>query len=142
MAISHRHDFRCCLGARAPGSHELDYVEGQNLAIEYRFEQGQSKSLDELAAELVHLGPAVIVTVGTQAALAAKRATTTISIVMATVGEPLRTGLVTSFARPGGNMTGVTLFGDTLSNKRLELFKEMVPSILECRGARQHQQPH
>ena len=117
------------LVALRSGLRELDYVEGQNLAIEYRFEQGQSKSLDELAAELVHLGPAVIVTVGTQAALAAKRATTTIPIVMATVGEPLRTGLVTSFARPGGNMTGVTLYGDTLSNNRLELFKEMVPRI-------------
>jgi ABC-type uncharacterized transport system substrate-binding protein len=117
------------LEALRAGLRELDYIEGQNLAIEYRFEQGQSKSLDELAVELVRLGPAVIVTVGTPAALAAKRATTTIPVVMATVGEPLRTGLVTSLARPGGNITGVTLYGDTLSSKRLELFKEMVPRI-------------
>jgi putative tryptophan/tyrosine transport system substrate-binding protein len=111
------------------GLREFDYVEGQNLAIEYRFEQGQSKSLDELAAELVRLGPAVIVTIGTPAALAAKQATTTIPVVMVTVGEVLRTGLVTNLARPGGNITGITLYADELSSKRLELFKEMVPRI-------------
>jgi putative tryptophan/tyrosine transport system substrate-binding protein len=115
--------------AMLTGFREFDYVEGQNLVIEYRFEQGQSKSLDELAAELVRLGPAVIVTIGTPAALAAKRATTTIPIVMATVGEVLRTGLVTNLARPGGNITGLTLYADQLSSKRLELFKEMVPRI-------------
>ena len=110
------------------GLREFNYVEGQNLVIEYRFEQGQSKSLDELAAELVRWGPAVIVTTGTPAALAAKRATTTIPVVMF-VGEILRTGLVTNLARPGGNITGITLYADELSSKRLELFKEMVPRI-------------
>ena len=89
----------------------------------------KSKSLDELAAELVRWGPAVIVTIGTPAALAAKRATTTIPVVMATVGEVLRTGLVTNLAGPGGNITGITLYADELSSKRLELFKEMVPRI-------------
>jgi putative ABC transport system substrate-binding protein len=111
------------------GLRKFNYVEGQNLAIEYRFEQGQSKSLDELAAELVRWGPAVIVTIGTPASLAAQRATTTIPVIMATVGEVLRTGLVTNLARPGGNITGMTLYADQLSSKRLELFKEMVPRI-------------
>jgi putative ABC transport system substrate-binding protein len=119
------------LEALRAGLREFDYVEGQNLAIEYRFEQGQPKSLDELAAELVGLGPAVIVTIGTPPALAAKRATTTIPVVMATVGEVLRTGLVTNLAHPGGNITGLTLYADELAGKRLELFKEMIPRIRE-----------
>jgi hypothetical protein len=75
------------------------------------------------------LSPAVIVTIGTPAALAAKRATTTIPVIMATVGEVLRTGLVTNLAHPGGSITGLTLYADELSSKRLELFKEMVPGI-------------
>jgi putative ABC transport system substrate-binding protein len=117
------------LEAMLTGLRELNYVERQNLLVEYRFEQGQSKSLDELAAELVRWAPAVIVTIGTPAALAAKRATTTIPVIMATVGEVLRTGLVTNLARPGGNITGITLYADELSSKRLEIFKEMVPGI-------------
>jgi putative ABC transport system substrate-binding protein len=85
--------------------------------------------MDELAAELVRLGPDVIVTVASGAALAAKRATTTIPIVMATVGEPVGIGLVASLARPGGNITGVTLYGSELARKRLELLKETIPGV-------------
>jgi putative tryptophan/tyrosine transport system substrate-binding protein len=111
------------------GLRDLGYVEGQNLTIEYRFALGQSKTYDELAAELVRLAPDAIVTVGTQCVIAAKRATTTIPIIMATAGDPLRLGLVTSLARPGGNVTGVTLYGTELGNKRLEVFREAAPGI-------------
>jgi putative ABC transport system substrate-binding protein len=90
---------------------------------------GQGKTLDELAAELVRLGPDVIVTVASGPALAAKRATSTIPIVMATVGEPVGIGLVSSLARPGGNITGVTLYGSELARKRLELLKEALPGV-------------
>jgi putative ABC transport system substrate-binding protein len=106
---------------------DLGYVEGQNLKVEYRY--GAGKDLDALAAELVELKPDLIVTVATAQALAAKRATTTIPVVMATAGDPLRLGVVTSLARPGGNVTGVTLYGTELSAKRIELFREAVPRI-------------
>src|SRR5262245_62346089 len=91
------------------GLRDLGYVEGQNLAIEYRFMLGQSKSYDELAAELARLAPDAIVVVGTPPALAAKRQTTTIPIIMAPAADPLRSGLVTSLSHPGGNVTGVSL---------------------------------
>lgn len=106
---------------------ELGYVEGQNLKVEYRY--GAGEALDALAAELVRLKPDLIITVATSQALAAKRATTTIPVVMATAGDPLRLGVVTSLARPGGNITGVTLYGTELSAKRIELFREAVPGI-------------
>jgi putative tryptophan/tyrosine transport system substrate-binding protein len=111
------------------GLRELGFVEGQSVVIDYRFAEGQTKTMDELAAELVRLGPDVIVTVASGAALAAKRATTTIPIVMATVGEPVGIGLVASLARPGGNITGVTLYGSELARKRLELLKETIPGV-------------
>jgi putative tryptophan/tyrosine transport system substrate-binding protein len=117
------------LQALHDGLHELGYVEGQNIAFDYRFAEGQAKTLDELAAQLVQLGPDVIVTVASGAAFAAKRATTTIPIVMATVGEPVGIGLVASLARPGGNITGVTLYGSDLARKRLELLKETIPAV-------------
>jgi putative tryptophan/tyrosine transport system substrate-binding protein len=106
---------------------DLGYVEGRNLKIEYRY--GVGEDLDALAAELVELKPNLIVTVATAQALAAKRATTTIPVVMATAGDPLRFGVVTSLARPGGNVTGVTLYATELSAKRVELFREAVPTI-------------
>jgi putative ABC transport system substrate-binding protein len=111
------------------GLRDLGYVEGQNLAIEYRFALGQSKTYDELAAEQVRLGPDAIVVVGTPPALAAKRQTTSIPIIMAPTADPLRLGLAASLARPGGNVTGVTLYGSELVRKRMEVFKEAVPSI-------------
>jgi putative ABC transport system substrate-binding protein len=106
---------------------DLGYVEGQNLKVEYRY--GGGKALDALAAELVALQPDIIVTVATPPAIAAKRATTTIPVVMATAGDPLRLGVVASLARPGGNVTGVTLYGGELNAKRIELFHEAIPGI-------------
>ena len=111
------------------GLRDLGYVEGQNLAIEYRFALGQTKTYDELAAELVQLGPAAIVLTGTPAALAAKRQTTTIPIIMAPIGDPLALGLAASLARPGGNVTGVTMYGSELAHKRMEVFREAVTRI-------------
>jgi putative tryptophan/tyrosine transport system substrate-binding protein len=106
---------------------DLGYVEGQNLKIEYRY--GAGEALDALAAELVELKPDVIVTVATPQALAVKRATTAIPVVMATAGDPVRLGVVASLAMPGGNVTGVTLYGTELNAKRIELFREAIPSI-------------
>jgi putative ABC transport system substrate-binding protein len=106
---------------------DLGYVEGQNLKVEYRY--GGGDALDALAAELAKDKPDIIVTVATPPALAAKRATTTIPIVMATAGDPLSLGVVASLARPGGNVTGVTLYGTELNAKRIEIFREAVPTI-------------
>jgi len=111
------------------GLRELGYIEGQNLKVEYRFGGPQSEPLDAIASELVELRPDVIVTVGTPATFAAKRATTMIPIVMAPVGDPVRIGLVVSLAHPGGNITGVTLYGSELWSKRVEVLKELLPPI-------------
>jgi putative tryptophan/tyrosine transport system substrate-binding protein len=111
------------------GLRELGYREGQNLAIEFRDAEGKPERLPALAAELVQLHVDVIVTHPTNAARAAKHATTMIPIVMAGADDPVRTGLVASLARPGGNMTGVSSFGPDLSGKRLELLKEAVPTL-------------
>jgi putative tryptophan/tyrosine transport system substrate-binding protein len=111
------------------GLRELGYVDGKNLKVEYRFGGEQSQTLDLLASELVHLGPDVIVTNGTPAALAAKRATRMIPIVMAAVGDPVRAGIVASLAHPGGNITGVTLHASVLSSKRIEVLKEAASGI-------------
>jgi putative tryptophan/tyrosine transport system substrate-binding protein len=108
---------------------ELGYVEGQNLEIEYRFAEGQSETFDELAAELVGLSPDAIVTFATPPTMAVKRATATIPIIMAGTGDPVRAGAVASLARPGGNVTGVTVYAPELSSKRLELLKQTVPEI-------------
>jgi ABC-type uncharacterized transport system, periplasmic component len=106
---------------------EHGYVEGQNIAMEYRWVEGQHERLHDLAAELVHSQVDVIITAGTQASRAAKHATSTIPVVIAHVGNPVETGLVASFARPGGNLTGVSLIAAELVEKQLELLKEAVP---------------
>ena len=111
------------------GLRDLGYIEGQNLAIEYRFMLGQSRTYDELAAELANLAPDAIVVVGTPPALAAKRQTTDIPIIMAPAADPLRSGLVASLSRPGGNVTGVSLYGSEIARKRMEVFKEAVVGI-------------
>jgi putative ABC transport system substrate-binding protein len=108
---------------------DLGYVEGQNLAIEYRFMLGQSKTYDELAAELAQLAPDAIIVVGTPPALAAKRQTATVPIIMAPAADPLRAGLVPSLSRPGSNVTGVSLYGSEIARKRMEIFKEAVVGI-------------
>jgi putative tryptophan/tyrosine transport system substrate-binding protein len=110
------------------GLQELGYVEGQNIALEYRSAEGRYEQLPALAAELVGLPVAVIVTWGTPAALAAQRATTMIPVVFTAVADPLLSGLVRGFAQPGGNITGVTHIPSELDTKRLQLLKEAVPN--------------
>src|SRR5262249_15944395 len=110
------------------GLRGLGYIEGKNLKVEYRF-GGSGENLNVLAAQLVALGPDAIITLGTPAALAAKRATAAIPIVMAPVGDPMRTGLVASLAHPGGNITGVALYTSELTAKRVELLNEAVTGI-------------
>jgi putative tryptophan/tyrosine transport system substrate-binding protein len=105
----------------------LGYAEGQNIAIEYRSADGRFERLPGLAAELVGLKADVIVVVVTQAALAAKKATSTIPIVMVGVGDPVGSGLVASLARPGGNVTGTSSTAADVVGKQLELLKEMLP---------------
>jgi putative tryptophan/tyrosine transport system substrate-binding protein len=105
---------------------ELGHVDGRNIAIEYRWAEGQDNRLPALAAELVRLRPDIIVTTGTPGTLAAKRATNTIPIVFASSGNPVNGGLVASFSRPGGNVTGFTISGPELEGKRVQLLKEAV----------------
>jgi putative ABC transport system substrate-binding protein len=104
------------------GLRKLGYIEGHNLRVEYRFLPAEGASVDTLAAELVKLGPKVIITAGTAMTVAAQRATTTIPIVMAPVADPLRAGIVTSLAHPGGNVTGTMLYGLELDGKRVDVF--------------------
>ena len=108
---------------------ELGHIEGENIAIEYRWAEGQDGRLPDLAAELARLQPNVIVTTGTPGALAAMQATKTIPIVMASSGDPVGAGLVTSLARPGGHVTGFTIVGPQIEGKRLDLLKEAVPEL-------------
>src|SRR6478609_7020107 len=117
------------LEAFQDGLRKLGYVEGQNLKIEYRFLHGAGTSADALAAELVQLGPDLIVAVATPMVVAAKRATTTVPIVMGPVADPLHSGIVTSLAHPGGNITGTTLYGAELGGKRVDIFKQALPAI-------------
>src|SRR5262249_59015668 len=111
------------------GLGELGYVEGKNILIEYRYADGGSQPLSELAEELVRLKVDLLVTIATEPSLAAQRATKTIPIVMVTPGDPVGAGLVASLARPGGNITGVTATTVDLSWKRMELLKEVTPKI-------------
>jgi len=109
---------------------ELGHVEGENLAIEYRWAEGHDDRLPALALELVRLQPDVIVTMGTPGTLAAKAATSTIPIVFASSGNPVTGGLVANYARPGGNVTGFTIVGGPeLEGKRLQILQESVPGL-------------
>src|SRR2546425_7108907 len=110
------------------GLREFGYVEGQNVAIEFRTADGKPERLLAAASELMRLNVDVIVTAGTQATLAAKAATTTVPIVMGASGDAVATGLVASLARPGGNITGLTLITPEVSGKRLSLLKEAMPA--------------
>jgi putative ABC transport system substrate-binding protein len=113
------------------GLRDFGYVENANITIEYRWAQGRYERLPELAAELVRSKVDLIVTHATPGSLAAKRAPTTIPIVMALIGDPVAVGIVTSVARPGGNITGQSFFNPELRAKRIELLKEVMPRITQ-----------
>ena len=117
------------IGPFRQGLRELGYVEGQNLIIECRGAPGAADRLPGLAAELVRLKVDVLVAGGTASALAAKQATKTIPIVMVYVGDPVGSGLVTSLARPGGNVTGLSILTPEMVPKALEILKEAAPSV-------------
>jgi putative ABC transport system substrate-binding protein len=122
MTRGAQEDFR--LGLRDHG-----YVDGQNVVIEWRSAEGSVERANALAEELVRLRVSVIVVEFTPAAQAAKKATATIPIVLASAGDPVATGLVASLARPGGNVTGITNLAAELSGKRLELLRQMIPGL-------------
>jgi putative ABC transport system substrate-binding protein len=118
------------LDAFRQGLHDLGYIEGQTFEVEYRSAEGRADRFTDLARELARLEVDVILTRGTPAALAAKRATTTIPIVMASSGDPAAEGVVASLARPGGNVTGLHMMAPPeLGGRRLHLLKEMVPGL-------------
>jgi ABC-type uncharacterized transport system substrate-binding protein len=111
------------------GLQEFNYVEGKNLIIEYRWGDGSFDRLPAMAGELVGLNPDVIISVNTAALLALQKLTTTIPIVMLGTADPVGLGLVRSLARPGANITGMSVMAPELSQKRLELLKEVVPNL-------------
>ena len=120
-------DFVERIGALRAGLAELGYVEGRTIRIEYRWAEGKIDRLHELANELVRSRVALIVTHTARGVRAAKRATSTIPIVMAATGDAVNAGLGPSLSRPGGNVTGMSFFGPEVSAKRLELLKEALP---------------
>ena len=120
-----RHLWEAC----RQGLRELGYVEGRNIAVEPRWAEGRHERLSGLAEDLVRRNVDVIVAAATPASRAAKAATSTIPIVIVAVGEPVKVGLVASLARPGGNVTGLSLLTPDLSGKRLELLREFVPKL-------------
>jgi putative ABC transport system substrate-binding protein len=109
--------------------HDLGYVEGKNIVVEYRFAEGKFDRLPAFAQELVRLEVDVLVSIVTQASLAAKHATSTIPIVIVAVSDPLGTGLIASLARPGGNVTGTSAMSADVVGKSLEMLKEAVPAL-------------
>jgi putative ABC transport system substrate-binding protein len=117
------------IGPFREGLRELGYVDGKNLLIEYRWAEGKYERFTTLIAELIALNVEVIVTAGTPASLAVKKATTSIPLVIIAVGDPVGTGLITSLAHPGGNVTGLTSIAADLEGKRLELLREVVPTL-------------
>ena len=116
-------------GVFRQGLRDLGYVEGQNIVLEWRVAKGNVDRLAEAAAELVRLPVDILVTFGTPATRAAMHATTTIPIVMASAGDPVRTGIVASLARPGGNITGSSTMGPDLSEKQLQVLREAIPTV-------------
>jgi ABC-type uncharacterized transport system substrate-binding protein len=117
------------VGAFRQGLRELNYVEGQNLIVDFRWAEGRYERFPALLADAIRLNPDVIVTAGTPGALAAKNATSTIPIVMAAIGDPIAAGLVPSLARPAGNITESASMSPETDGKRLELLKELVPRV-------------
>ena len=117
------------VGPFREGLHDLGYDEGRNVVIEYRWAEGKYERFPTLIAELIALKVDVIVTAGTPATLAVKKATTSVPLVMVAVGDPVGTGIVASLNRPGGNITGLTSISPELEGKRLELLREVVPKL-------------
>jgi putative ABC transport system substrate-binding protein len=111
------------------GLRDVGYLEGTNITVDYHWLEGRYERLPEMAADLVRSKPDLIVTHATPTSLALKRATTTIPIVFALVGDPVSTGIVASVARPGGNITGQSFFNAELRAKRVELLKEILPRL-------------
>ena len=118
---------------------ELGYVEGQNIIIERRYAEGRPERFQEFAAEMVRLKADLIITTTTPAALAAKNATMTIPIVIPTAIDPVGTGLIANLAHPGGNITGGAILTGEMAAKRLELLKEVVPSLSRTAAVEQRQ---
>jgi putative tryptophan/tyrosine transport system substrate-binding protein len=116
------------------GLARLGYVEGRNIAIEYRSTDGHQDRFENLAIELVRLNVDIIVTRGTPAALAAKKTTNTIPIVMTGAGDPVATGIVASLSRPGGNVTGLSGYNVEVYSKRVQLLRELVPRLARIGG--------
>jgi putative ABC transport system substrate-binding protein len=117
------------VGPFREGLRELGYEEGRNIAIEYRWAEGKYERFPALIAELLAVSVDVIVTAGTPATLAVKKATSTVPLVMIAVGDPVGTGIVPSLARPGGNITGLSSIAPDLEGKRLELLREVAPGV-------------
>jgi putative ABC transport system substrate-binding protein len=111
------------------GLRDLGYLEGQNVAFDYAYGDGVPERLAEAASALVRRPVDVIATYGTPASFAAKQSTTTIPIVMISIGDPVRAGLVPSLARPGGNITGSSVLGPDVGAKRLQILKEVIPTV-------------
>ena len=117
------------VGPFRDGLHELGYQEGRNIAIEYRWAEGKYERFLALVAELLAVPVDLIVTAGTPATLAVKKATSTVPLIMIAVGDPVGTGIVPSLARPGGNITGLSSIAPDLEGKRLELLREVIPKL-------------
>jgi putative ABC transport system substrate-binding protein len=111
------------------GLRELGWIEGQNITLDYRFGHGQADLLPVLASQLVQRGVEVIVTEGTPASLAARNASPGVAIVVGSSGDPVRSGLVASLSRPGGNVTGLSVLAPELAGKRLQLLAQIVPRL-------------
>jgi putative ABC transport system substrate-binding protein len=114
------------VGAFTRRLHELGWIDGRNVTIAYRWAEGRSERYREIVAEFISLKVDLILTRGTEAALIAKHETSTIPILAAVVGDPVRAGLVASLSRPGGNVTGLSVVSPDLASKRLEIFREAI----------------
>jgi putative tryptophan/tyrosine transport system substrate-binding protein len=124
-------DFADHIATFKAGLRDLGYIEGSNIVIEYRWAEGIYGRLPILAAELVRSNVDLIITQGTTGSIAAKQATTSIPIIMVNVGDPVASGLVASLARPGGNITGLSVFSPEIHSKRIELLQKVLPRIVK-----------